>query len=514
LPSTQLDSQIASACKSQNVSLAHARHVADLSETLYGRTRHVNGLTKTARPLIRAAAMLHEIASQLRGSGGNVARRLGELLEDVDQLSQAEKRICIDAAQLGPTTSDITAMVRDLSANPEDTEKQIAARIAAVIRISIGLDTSQTQNTDIAAVQDTGREIRIVTKGGGGAARDAQSAHAHGNLWNDLLIRPVQVIHTEGPASAYVPVIQPETPISESVRRVLQRLVEKLWSLEYGLGFEEDPEFVHEMRVATRRIRTALSMVSEALGPQGAYWSGEFAWLGKALGSLRDVDVMIEMIEHYRPAAPRSHAKALDELVGSLRRSRGIYRGKLLKAVTSARYEKLSSGFGRAVQNPIGSLQGLQAVGPRAGTPTGVEAGRILTRRIDQLAAHGRDISGLDSQTLHAIRLECKALRYTIEFFGDLYGSDLDALHTACQKLQDLLGEIHDIDVWTERLVAQQQRNADDKAIGRAVRALVKTLDQRRQETLEQAGKAWKRFTRPKALGQMRDQAARPTGNR
>ncbi len=513
MPSTQLDSQIASACKSENVSLAHARHVADLSETLYARTRHVNGLTKTALPLVRAAAMLHEIASQLRRAGGDVDDRLGELLEDVDQLSQAQKRICIDAAQLGPTTSDITAMVRDLSSHPEDTEKQIAARIAAIIRISIGLDTSQTQNTDIAAVQDTGQEIRIVAKGGGGAARDAQSAHAHGNLWNDLLIRPVQVIHTDGPTWQYVPVIQSETPISESVRRVLQRLVEKLWSLEYGLGFEEDPEYVHEMRVATRRIRTALSMVCQALGPQGEYWSGEFAWLGKALGALRDVDVMIEMIQAYRPEAPRTHGKALDELVASLRRSRGIYRGKLLKAVTSARYEKLSSGFGRAVQNPIGSLQGLQAVGPRAGTPTGVEAGRILTRRIDQLAGHGRDIVGLDAEALHRVRLECKALRYTVEFFRDLYGPDLDDLHKACQRLQDLLGGIHDIDVWIERLSAQEKRNAEDKAIGRAVRALVKSLQQRRQETLDQAGKAWKRFTRPKALGQMRDQASRPIGN-
>ncbi|MFW5840656.1 MAG: CHAD domain-containing protein [Planctomycetota bacterium] len=505
-----LDKQIAATCRKNKVSLRHARHVADLSETLYEKTRHVNGLTKTARPLVRCSAMLHQVASKLQGDDEPVVGKLGKLLEDVDQLSDAQKRICAAAAKLGPTTADITAMVRSLSANPDDTEMQIAARIAAVIRISIGLDDSQTQDTDIEAVQDTGEEIRIVAKGTSGVVRDAQTAHSHGNLWNDLLIRPVQVIHSNTPCSSYLPVIQPAQPISESVRRVLQRLVEKLWSLEYGLDFDEDPEYVHEMRVATRRIRTALSMISDSLGPQGGYWSGEFGWLAKALGDVRDMDVMIEMVGAYRPEAPRTHGPALDDLITSLNRSRGIYRSKLIKAIGSPRYEKLSSGFGRAVQNPIGSLQGLQAVGPRAGEPTSTEARRILIGQIDELAGIGRDISDKTPDQLHQIRLQCKALRYSIEFFSDLYGSRLDDLRSGAEQLQDLLGEVHDFDVWVERVEAHEKRNEDDKAALRASKALKKYLSSLRQERLQKAFGKWKSFTRPKALAELRDQACDP----
>ena len=495
-----LDKQIVAACRGIELDWGHARHMADQAQRLFDDARHVHGLTRTARPLVEATALLHELALQ----PGEPGPKIEKILAKTD-LSQSQQHIANQACRLAPPSSDLTSLVRSLAAQPDDTRAQIAARIAAIVRISAGLDHSRTQSTTLAAVEDTGREIRLVAAGRSAGA-DASSAQARCNLWNDLLLRPVQVVHAgdgEIP-SRYVPVIAPGQSIAEAVRRVLQRQVEQLWSRQYGLAFDEDPEYIHEMRVATRRIRTALQAVRDALGPQGDYWREEFGWLGKALGDVRDADVMLERLAQWRDEAPKTHAAALDGLIAAERKARKAAMGRLLKAVDSPRYDKLRNGFGRAVQNPIGSLEGLQAVGPRAGEPVAVAAARALTARLDELSAVPGDLAELNAEQLHEVRIACKRLRYSIEFFADILGDALTPLREACERMQELLGQVHDIDVWLARVEAHAGRHKDDKAMARAIKALRSSLAQQRQDQLKAAAALWKASFRRSDLTQAR----------
>lgn len=490
-----LEKQIRAACKSFEVDWKHARHVADLSRKLFEATRHINGLTKTAGPAVEAGALLQEVASEASQAD---LPDLEDVLEKVE-LPPCYRQIACEAVRLAHPQTEVSATIRSMSDETHSVEREAAVRLAAVLRVAAGLDHSRSQTTDIRGVYDSGREIRVLT-GGDASAEDAASAQARANLWNDLLARPVQVVCSTSVSASYIPVIDPREPMCDAARRILQLHAEQLWSRQYGAGWDLDEEFVHEMRVASRRIRTALGLAAGALGPQADYWAKEFSWLGDVLGGVRDLDVLLEFLEDYIEEAPKTHRKALVDLMDYQLRRRRSAKRKLLKAMESPRYEKLRQGFGRAVTHSVGSLEGLQGVGDRAQEPFGPEARRLCAARLDELARCPRDLASLDSEPLHQVRLACKKLRYSIEFFRDVLPDEAGKIANEASKLQDRLGQVHDADVWMGQVDAYRSKTSPDAAGLRACKALCKFLADRRSQWLEKACKAWKRFSGPTCM--------------
>lgn len=493
-----LEKQIRKACKTRQAHWARAKHLADVAGELFEATRHINGLTKTARPALRAAAMCQELI----GSGPE-PDDLGAILE-VAELPEAYREVTAEAIRLARPRTEVSATIRETSGAQGSVARETAIRLAAVLRLATGLDHSRSQSTRVKEIYDSGREIRIVTDGEA-SAEDAASAQSRANLWNDLLLRPVQVAAASTIPSSYIPVLDEREPMAHGLCRILQRQAEQLWSRQYGASWDHDTEFVHEMRVATRRVRTALRLGRDALGPQADYWRGEFGWLADLLGNIRDLDVLMEYVRAYMPEAPKTHAEALEEFISLQSRKRKAGRTRLLKAMDSPRYEKLRHGFGRALMHPVGSLQGLQAVGPRAEEPFGSEARRISAAQLESLKQAPRDLSELSAEALHELRIACKRLRYTLEFFDDVLGEQARNVARTATDLQDALGEVHDADVWTEIITAHADRRNDDAATRRACKALTRHLAERRDVRLAAAVKTWAAFRKPANIDAARD---------
>ncbi len=246
--------------------------------------------------------------------------------------------------------------------------------------------------------------------------------------------------------------------IGEVADAVIRKHLGALLTHEAGTRLGEDVEELHDMRVATRRLRAAMGLFGEVLPPQFGVLEPELKWLADILGAVRDLDVQLERIDsapewHGPWSAPGTAGSPLEELRGVIEREREGARAVLLQALESARYERLSTGLLALAQ---------QGAGRRSATgqlPASSIAPDLLVRRhrAAMKAARRARRSGA-APDFHRLRIRCKRLRYAAEFVADLYGEPATEYAKKIAGLQDLLGTLQDDQVAMERLHALATR--------------------------------------------------------
>jgi len=503
LQTPSLEEQVVRACGPFEVDWHHARRVARLADRLFVDLRHLHGLTKTARPLLRAAALLHDV-TLARGKQNHhlTAARLIPRLE-IPALSAAGKRMAAAAVRLHPAEVRVGSLLESFAGNRRKYETEIAGRVAALLRIADGLDHGRSGATGIAAVRDHEKQIEILTGGGESAAVDTAFTASKTDFWDALALRPVRLrvaAEDEPPASA---LLRPEDTVAEAVRRILRREIEQIMSLEYGLAYDCDVEFVHEIRVATRRLRTAARIIRKGLGRRGEYLEEQLAVLAAALGKVRDADVLLLFLHDAASRAEPAPAALLDRLIRSERRARRAAYRDLLAVWHSEACSAFRDSLARTAAAPVGSPEGLRVAGTRASKPLWREARSSLRRRRRTLTRFGRDLASLSDTEKHRLRIACKKFRYTAEFFADVYPPKMKKLIGKLAAMQDLLGEVHDADVWTGRIRRwAEKRRAPTEIPGlpAALESLLERIAERKARRLREARKLWRRMTGPKRL--------------
>src|SRR3954454_18820119 len=135
---------------------------------------------------------------------------------------------------------------------------------------------------------------------------------------------------------------------------VLRRHFEALLATEAGARLGDDVEELHDMRVATRRLRSAVAMFEEALPAEAVRQGSELAWLGETLGVVRDLDVQIGELSRWVDGAPEADRPALARLSALLENQRVEARASLLQALDSPRYERFVRRFGSTLRSRSG----------------------------------------------------------------------------------------------------------------------------------------------------------------
>lgn len=235
---------------------------------------------------------------------------------------------------------------------------------------------------------------------------------------------------------------------------VLRRQLGALLTHEAGTRLGEDPEDLHDMRVATRRLRAAIGVFADVLPPQFGALAPELAWLASMLGSVRDLDVQLERLElapEWRDAwaSGPGEVSPLDELRALFIREREAARAALLSALDSPRYERLTTGLMALVQQRAGQRSTAGRLRATAVVPGLLEQRHRAAVKAAKRARH----SGAATD-FHRLRIRCKRLRYALEFVQDLYGESAVSFTRRLTRLQDLLGTIQDCQVAMERLHA------------------------------------------------------------
>jgi triphosphatase len=241
--------------------------------------------------------------------------------------------------------------------------------------------------------------------------------------------------------------IDPEAPIGAVARAVLRRQFSAMLAHEPGTRLGDDTEELHDMRVATRRLRAALSLFSDALPATAAKLREELGWVGRTLGAVRDLDVQLEQLDEWLTTLPEADREPLDALRGLLEEQRAAARTEMLTALDSRRYQTFIERFGRMLRSGRTPRTGPPAEPARAAAPELIESRfrrfRKAARRIEPHSP---------SSDYHRVRIRAKRLRYALEFLADLYPANTRPMIKRLVAVQDLLGLHQDADVAIERL--------------------------------------------------------------
>ncbi len=231
--------------------------------------------------------------------------------------------------------------------------------------------------------------------------------------------------------------------------RVSRTLLGTMRRNEAGLKTDLDTEFLHDFRVAVRRQRSALTIFKGVFDPAAIDgFKREFAALGRLTGPLRDLDVYLLDEARYRDMVPGALQSGLDSLFEHLREQRAGALTQVRRALGSPAYRGLTDAWDTFLADP--------QPGPIADRPTGDLARERLQRRHHRVMRMGRAIGSRTPDTaLHRLRIECKKLRYLLEFFASLWDADEGKiLVDQLKDLQDNLGEFNDLCVQQEMLRA------------------------------------------------------------
>lgn len=265
----------------------------------------------------------------------------------------------------------------------------------------------------------------------------------------------------------------------EATKLVLRFLLQVMRVNEEQLETDLDTEFLHDYRVALRRTRSALRQMKRVFPKEIARrFRKELSSVGKISNPLRDLDVYLLNEDAYREMLPASLRDDIDPLFDHLRRKRSRAFREVIRRGKSKPYRKLLREWDEFLQKP--GTDGPTA--PEAALPIREVAQRRIRKKYERILREGnRVLEDPKDDQLHLLRIECKELRYLLEFFSRLFPRrKIRVLIGQLKKLQDLLGACNDLRVQERYLleVARElrktgrQSNRTPLAIGSLVGAL------------------------------------------
>jgi inorganic triphosphatase YgiF len=250
-------------------------------------------------------------------------------------------------------------------------------------------------------------------------------------------------------AAAVAGALAPDTVASAALRQVVERGTTLLLANAAGGIAGADPEFVHQARVAVRRMRSAARLLGGAAGWPPSL-DGELRWIARRLGAVRDWDVLLAQTLPALATAVPDAAALLEQAAARRRRD----DESLQQALSSPRYARLA-------------LRLLRWAGTAAegGPALASVAGRRLRRLHRRLFDSAAFFVALPVEQQHRVRIRAKRLRYAL----DLVGAALPAKATRryvdrLAQLQDELGALNDAVVAEQRALHLAPAAAIDAA--------------------------------------------------
>ena len=268
-------------------------------------------------------------------------------------------------------------------------------------------------------------------------------------------------------------------PALEHVRAAFALQVQELLAHDPGTRLGEDPEELHQLRVATRRLRAILRAARPLLDLEWAEsLRAELRWLGGALGPVRDLDVLGEHLRVEIEALDGRERRAAGRFVALVAGDRDAVRADMLEAMSSSRYGELLDRLEAAAAAPRAreadaSLHDLAAL-----------EFRKLRKAVKTLPPDPPD------DELHAVRIRGKRARYAAELAEGAVGKTARRFVREAKRFQDVVGEHQDAVVAEEKIRALLERAGGEQTHLAAGR-LIERERTRRREARAAFPKAW-----------------------
>jgi CHAD domain-containing protein len=488
--------------------LSPAEHARQQALAIFDFTRPLHELSKNSRRVLETASLLHD--TPLPPTKKKPLRAARELVRShfAGEFSPEESKVL--AAVLAYHRGKIRRKHFDqLDLTP--VQQREALTIAALLRIATGLNASNSGSTSVTQV-DVGRDELWIVVDGPQSDIDAAAAQHNASLWVKIGYPEVKVMREEEAAAIRIPFpepseiigIQPDDAMSEAGRKVMLFNFARMLSCEEETRKGQDIEALHDMRVATRRMRASFEVFGEAFERRAlkSHLVG-LRQTGRLLGAVRDLDVFMEKAQTYLDTLPPDQRNDLDILLHAWHEQRETAREKMLTFLISPEYHTFKREFNIFVHTPGAGRRSLPKDQPAPDLVREVAPMMIYTR-LAAVRAYGPWLENAPIERLHALRIEFKKLRYTVEYFREVLGLQAGEVIDELKTIQDHLGDMTDAQVATEiveKFVEETATHQAELPIEEHVdlQPVVAYLDYRRDERnhlMATFKDAWRRFSR------------------
>jgi len=302
---------------------------------------------------------------------------------------------------------------------------------------------------------------------------------------------------TLAPVRAFDADLDKSATASEAFAAIIRACLAQIEGNATGLCGDDDPEWIHQMRIGVRRLRACLSLGRAAFpAAQLEPLRVELRWLAQSLGPTRDLDVFVtSTLPAFKTALARGSGAgpldgALRSLVARARRQRTLARSAARAAVSSSRFVRLMLAAAALAAQPAGGNATEPAPEFDVRTDSARDFARpLLKRRHRQLLELGHDLAHAQPAARHAARLAAKKLRYATEFFAPLFPRKRTRdYRRALAVLQEELG------LWNDAAVAAGLAAAisgAESAVAAAFSGAAAAAGAAREESLTQAWDAF-----------------------
>jgi CHAD domain-containing protein len=262
---------------------------------------------------------------------------------------------------------------------------------------------------------------------------------------------------------------------------------------------DKDPEELHQMRVGTRRLRSAMSAFALAINLPEAATEKKVGHIAKVLGELRDLDVLKETLEtQYKPNLPQAEAKTLDRPLKKLKEERKTALKKVRKVLEAENYQEFKQQLQHWLDKP--DFKDFAGIAIETILPD------LLLPQLSELTLHPAWLVGTtwkegsivsienpssktiekilekEGETLHDLRKQAKRIRYNMALFVELYKDDYTQYLDRVKAIQEILGQIQDCHVLSEFL---------QEALGKDIDRQLPTLSKSFKKTRDRKWLEW-----------------------
>jgi len=322
------------------------------------------------------------------------------------------------------------------------------------------------------------------------------------------------------------------TPLTGSCWYAMQELpglLEAFTGEISGVKEAQDIEYIHRMRVASRRLRAALPLFSTCfLDNQYLKWMQEITRITRALGDARDADVQIAFLRKTLkkiqkdpalqnkspPADRRSVEPAIRFLLPALEKKRDLFQKRVLSAIAGLEKSKVTDEMRLVFTTMERELRATREK-PALCTIPPVAALRIGKRLSTLLSYEPWVLHPEAVAEHHATRIAAKKLRYTMEIYGPLYRNNLKKPLARVKKIQEILGDVHDCDVWIDQITSlllrershlrsKKKTNRPDPATLSSLKILLCDRETERKRRYRQFVRYWQALARAKLWEDLR----------
>jgi CHAD domain-containing protein len=274
----------------------------------------------------------------------------------------------------------------------------------------------------------------------------------------------------------------PAPPKTSQLQAFFARQYREILLHDPGTRLGDDPEDLHDLRVAVRRLRAILKVAAPPLDEEWAdSLRDELKWLGNALGAVRDLDVLLAHLRTEQKSFPRDEAEAFNALLVRLERERTTKRKALFNVMRTVRYSVLLDRLEEAAHRPL----------TRSGRP---RVDKIASREFRKLRKAVRKLEDdPNDEALHRVRIKGKRARYAAELAAPNVKKAKKVV-SAAKVFQDVTGEHQDAVVAARRLHALAAEGRQEGAFeaGR----IAEREEGRKREARADFPKAWRKLER------------------